>query len=113
MCGHELLQERVLQRRQRRRQLGQGLRGGVAAQDLVLVLHGAHALHQLLDLLLEDLHLLPHRVHQVRLDQVLQPTQTDTTELATSSNACPLPTSACGGQTTKPISLLLKCNTIA
>ena len=77
MRGHELLEEGVLQGRQRRRQLGQGLRGGVAAQDLVLVLDGAHALHQLLDLLLEHLHLLPHRVHEVRLDQVLQHKDSD------------------------------------
>lgn len=44
----------------------------VLPQDGVLVLQLVDALHQFRNLLLQDLHLLSHREHQVGLNQILQ-----------------------------------------
>lgn len=55
-----------------RLELGHLLRAGQVLQEVVLLLQLSVALDQLLDLLLQDLHLLSHGIHQVALHQILQ-----------------------------------------
>lgn len=52
-------------------ELLQLLRASQVLQQVVLPLQLVVLLRQLFDLLLEDLHLLTHRVHQVVLDKIL------------------------------------------
>lgn len=57
-------------------ELGHLLRAGQCLQQGVLLFQLGVTLDQLLDLLLQDLHLLTHSVHQVALHQVLRVTKT-------------------------------------
>lgn len=52
-------------------QFGEGVGAGILPQDLVLELELCILLEEVLDLLLEHLHLLSNSKHQVRLHQVL------------------------------------------
>lgn len=52
-------------------ELGHLLRAGQCLQQSVLLLQLGVALNQLFDLLLQDLHLLTHSVHQVAFHQIL------------------------------------------
>lgn len=86
LCGGESGGERRRQGRRRRRlprprrgsaprldlslELGHLLGAGQRLQQVVLLLQLRVALHQLLDLLLQHLHLLAHGVHEVALHQV-------------------------------------------
>lgn len=67
--GALVVQQHV--RRDARLELLQLLRAGQVLQQVVLPLQLVVLLRQLFDLLLEDLHFLPHGVHQVVLDQIL------------------------------------------
>lgn len=67
--GALVVQQHV--RRDARLELLQLLRAGQILQQVVLPLQLVVLLRQLFDLLLEDLHLLSHSIHQVVLDEIL------------------------------------------